>query len=361
VTPDSIDDYLRRLAEELRVHGHMAARLLDEAREHLADAVEDGVRRGLAREDAERDAFRRFGAPELIAHSVSERDSVMIRLVSAFETAWQRRWWILAPTVATALVTSVATHYFLPTVYRSESIVQVVAPRVDLQSTDVSAQARAQQRIQTISQTILSPSRLEWVAKDFGLDKATQTDAPLTDAVLRMRRNISFELTGDGFALSFEAPDPTLAMKVTERLTSLFVEENLRDRERQVTSTSQFLDAQLADVRKRLVEAESNLERQRSLNSNRQPSRADALPYEVLQERYKDLLIRSEDARAADALARRASGEQFRIMAAARLPQRPVGPSRLGLNLAGALTGLGLGLALVVVRGRSTTSHDRRS
>ena len=51
---------------------------------------------------------------------------------------------------------------------------------------------------------------------------------------------------------------------------------------------------------------------------------------------------------------RRQIGEQFRLLEPARLPERPVGPSRLAVNATGALAGLGLGLVLVATRGRST-------
>jgi uncharacterized protein involved in exopolysaccharide biosynthesis len=355
VSSESLDDYLRRLAFELRERGHRDARMLDEAREHLADAIDAGLRQGLTQADAEREALARFGAPEIIAqHSVAERDDMKNRLVAALDMAWHRKWWILAPTALTALVTSVGSYYYLPTVYRSESVIHVTSPRVQTDAADTAAASRSQQRFQTISQTILSPTRLEWIAKDFGLDKNAET----IDAVLQMRRNISVEYTGAGFSVSFASPDPTLAMKVTERLAALFVEENLRDREVQVDSTSRFLEAQIADVRKRLIEVESNLEMLRSQNPRRSLSRADVLPYEVLQERYRDLLVKNEDVRSTAELRKREAGEQFQIAEGARLPRQPIGPSRLGINVAGALTGLGLGVALVVVRGRSTKPRD---
>ena len=45
-------------------------------------------------------------------------------------------------------------------------------------------------------------------------------------------------------------------MRVTERLASLFIEENLRDREVLAEGTNQFLEAQLDDARRRLIENE---------------------------------------------------------------------------------------------------------
>jgi hypothetical protein len=53
--------YLQRLQGQLRKHGLLHARIVDEAREHLLDAIEDGVQRGLSVEAAEREACSRFG------------------------------------------------------------------------------------------------------------------------------------------------------------------------------------------------------------------------------------------------------------------------------------------------------------
>ena len=156
-----------------------------------------------------------------------------------------------------------------------------------------------------------------------------------------------------GLNVSFQSADPKLAMRITERLAALFLEENLRDREMQAVGESQFLDAELADVRRRLIELETSLEALRAQSRGGQVSQADLLPYEVLRERYRALLVRREEYRSASNLERRELGEQFRVAAAARLPERPVGPSRLGVNITGALMGLGIGLAVVGVKRRT--------
>ena len=73
VTPGPVDDYLARLERALRQRGCEDARIVDEAREHLVDAIENGQQRGLSVDDAARDAFERFGAPAVVAaHVVPE-------------------------------------------------------------------------------------------------------------------------------------------------------------------------------------------------------------------------------------------------------------------------------------------------
>jgi hypothetical protein len=54
---------------ELSARGLSDPKLVEEARGHLADATEDGQRRGLTRDEAEREAIARFGAPDVVAAS----------------------------------------------------------------------------------------------------------------------------------------------------------------------------------------------------------------------------------------------------------------------------------------------------
>jgi uncharacterized protein involved in exopolysaccharide biosynthesis len=360
MTPGLVDAYLSRLRREFRQRG-LDDDIVDEAREHIIDAVVAGQQRGLSLEDAEREALDRFGAPEVVAaHAVAERDHMLMRFAAVLETVWRRKWWMLAPTVLTAIVTSAVSYYLLPTRYRSEASISIVSsggPAGDLEA----AAGRSRARLQHLSQNILSRTRLERIIMDFGLYDAAREGVPLGDLVLQMRRDIEIDLLSDdaqgsdvgGFNVSFVAADPKVAMRITERLASLFVEENLRGRETQVGWTGELIDAAIADLRGRIIASEKTLEKLRAQPGGRSLSQADLLPYEVLLERYRALLVRSEESKVEGTLERRSIGEQYRIVDAARLPERPVGPSRLGVNVAGTFAGLGLGLVLVGVRSRS--------
>jgi uncharacterized protein involved in exopolysaccharide biosynthesis len=69
--------------------------------------------------------------------------------------------------------------------------------------------------------------------------------------------------------------------------------------------------------------------------------------YETIKDSYTALLKKSEDSKIAANLERRQIGEQFKVIDGARLPERPVSPDRLRINLFGILGGLALGLGLV--------------
>jgi len=227
MTPGPLDAYLQALASALHERGHAAARIVAEAREHLADAVEDGLRRGLTREEAEREAVERFGPPDLIAAQAPPvRSRTMSRLTTALDTIVGNWRWMTGATAVAALVAGTVSYSVMPAFYRSESMIAIIPqPRVSPGSLE--PRRASEERMQAITTTILSDARLDSRLKDFGLGTVQQ-----------VRRNIIVEIapeppeTGDAisaFTVAFQSPDPRLAQRVTERLTSLFIMENLED------------------------------------------------------------------------------------------------------------------------------------
>ena len=71
--------------------------------------------------------------------------------------------------------------------------------------------------------------------------------------------------------------------------------------------------------------------------------------YDTLQGMYTNLLGKKEEASIAANLERRQIGEQFKLIDAARQPERPFSPNRPRYNLGGMGVGIGLGLALVAL------------
>ena len=158
--------------------------------------------------------------------------------------------WILIPTILGAVVgATVAAR--TKALYRSDTVILVVPQRVPESYVRSALTTKLSDRLQSISQQVLSRTRLERIINDFDLYKEERRTGVMEEIVDRMRKNIEMKVEDGGtFAVGFIGTDPRTVMKVTERLASLFIEENLRDREYQAEGTNQFLLAQLEDVRR---------------------------------------------------------------------------------------------------------------
>jgi predicted DNA-binding WGR domain protein len=80
MTSAALEAYLSRLERELRKRGLQDRRIVDEAREHLFDAVEGELQRGLSIDAAESEALVRFGPPEMVAAYFARNEASDVEL-----------------------------------------------------------------------------------------------------------------------------------------------------------------------------------------------------------------------------------------------------------------------------------------
>ena len=190
--------------------------------------------------------------------------------------ARRRVWVIVTPFVLLTLAT-VAGSQLLPNRYRSETLIMVVPQRVPESYVKATVTTRIEDRLQSISQQILSRTRLERIIQDLNLYVVERQKGIMEDIVERMRRDIVVQVVkGDAFRIGYISDSPQTAMKVTERLATLFIDENLKDREVLAVGTNEFLEAQLEDARQKLVEQEQKLEVYRRRYTGQLPSQLQA-------------------------------------------------------------------------------------
>jgi len=195
-----------------------------------------------------------------------------------WQIAWRRKWLIVLPTLVIGLG-SAAYISRLPNMYRSETLILVVPQRVPESYVRSTVTARIEDRLQSISQQILSRTRLEQVITDFNLYAKERADKELMEDIIEKMRTRDINLSiirGDSFRVSYTASDPRTAMRVTERLGSLFIDESLRDREVLADGTTQFLATQLDEAQRKLVETENKLLEYQRLHDGELPSQSAA-------------------------------------------------------------------------------------
>jgi succinoglycan biosynthesis transport protein ExoP len=188
-----------------------------------------------------------------------------------WKTIVRQRWAILTP-IFLCWVVIWSLGWLLPSHYRSEAVIQVeqqkvpehfVLPNVTLDLSD---------RVQSMTQQILSRPRLQATIDRFhlyppshGVRRLLQTGDP----VEQMRKDIKVEVVeakksgGSGqptaFKIAYAAASPELAQQINSELTSLFIRENLMSQQQLSERTTAFLNTQLEDARAKLEEQEAKV------------------------------------------------------------------------------------------------------
>ena len=179
---------------------------------------------------------------------------------------WSRRKWLAILVFAGPFVAATSIVKFLPDIYGSTATVLIEGqqlPEAFVRSTVTSA---VETRLQTITQEILSRSRLESLINRFGLYIELRGKSALEGVIERMRRDIQIDLKGVkqieqgratvAFSIGYRGSDPQTVAQVANSLASFYIEENLKARERQAVGTTEFLLVQLEETKKRLDEHE---------------------------------------------------------------------------------------------------------
>jgi len=177
------------------------------------------------------------------------------------------------PPLVVGLIAGGIAFYHIPEQYRSETLIMVVPQRIPDEYVKSTVTAKIEDRLSSISDQILSRSRLERIITDLDLYRAQRATGIMEDVVQKMRTDIDVKIEGkESFRVTYVSLDPKTAQKVTERLASLYIEENLRDRENLAESTNRFLESQLDDARRRLLEHERKLEEYRQRFAGQLPT-----------------------------------------------------------------------------------------
>jgi uncharacterized protein involved in exopolysaccharide biosynthesis len=192
------------------------------------------------------------------------------------QIAWRHKWLMLVPAILIAISVAVWTRH-LPDQYRADALIRVVPPQVPESYVRSTVTTNLTDRLQAIGQQILSRTRLERIIEDLNLYADRRKTEIIQDIVEQMRTAVDIQgVKGDTFRVGFISEDPRTAMRVAERLASLFIDESLRDREVLAEGTNQFLEAQLEEARRLLLDNEKKLENYRRRHDGQLPTQLEA-------------------------------------------------------------------------------------
>ncbi len=177
-----------------------------------------------------------------------------------------RKWLVISVFVIVSAAT-IAVSHTLPNLYTSETVILVDPQKVPDSYVKATVTGDVRDRLGTLSQQILSVTRLQKIIDTFGLYVEERKKLAREDVILQMRKHITVSVVSDfggsqdlqAFRISYSGKDARLVAQVTNELASLFIEENLKAREQQAEGTTEFLTNQLSETRKKLEEQEAQL------------------------------------------------------------------------------------------------------
>lgn len=178
---------------------------------------------------------------------------------------------ILIPALL-ALLAGFLISYAFPAKYTSQSVVLVEEQKVPEGYVKPVVTEDLTQRIATMQQQVMSPSRLQPMIARLGIGKGRNQD----EVVDEIRQNLNIEPVipdiadakkhkpgqGNdypGFYVEFTANNPRDAQQVCSELTSMLLAENLQTREQVAQSTTDFLSRQLQEAKRNLEDQDNKL------------------------------------------------------------------------------------------------------
>ena len=218
---------------------------------------------------------------------------------SYFKMGLRRKWYIIIPFTLSVII-SFGVYKHLPKVYRSTTLILVQAQRVPESYVRPTLTDSVTDRLTTISQEVLSRTRLERVIKELNLYPDMLNKLHMEEIVDTMKKKIEVKVQRqNAFSISFEGTEPRTVMQVANKLTSLFIEENLKLRESRVEGTAEFISKELKTMESNLKKRENMVRQYKEKNMGQLPGQLEAnlRTLERLQQQFK---ITSDSLKAAE-------------------------------------------------------------
>jgi len=199
------------------------------------------------------------------------------------EIAMRRKWWIIIPFVV-LMMGSYGVYKKLPKMYKATTLILVQPQKLPTNYVNPTVTLSITDRLPTISQQILSRTILEQVINQLHLLENPADPLRLTKKVNSLRKAIKIEVNPGGrgrettstFAISFEDENPVNAARIVNKIASVSIAENLKEREEQAHDTSQLFEKQLSEVEKRLKEKQVAIRRFKEQYMGELPDQQDA-------------------------------------------------------------------------------------
>jgi uncharacterized protein involved in exopolysaccharide biosynthesis len=162
----------------------------------------------------------------------------------------------------------------LPPVYQSESKIIIEGQQIPQDYVKTTITGYAEERLELIKQQIMSRSKLLEIVDRFNLYPDIKARYTTEEVLARMReaimlKTISADIVDQktgrpgvatiAFTLSYEGKEPNTVQKVSNALASLFLEEDMKARERMTSTTTNFLEEESEKFKEQMLLLEKQI------------------------------------------------------------------------------------------------------
>jgi uncharacterized protein involved in exopolysaccharide biosynthesis len=187
---------------------------------------------------------------------------------------FRRRRTLTLLTGGVLLILSLAAAFLWPPTYKSLATILIEEQEIPPELVHSTITSYADQRIETIKQQVMSRTTLWKVVEQYNLYPGLRRTNPAEEIVRRFTKDIEVEvISADvvdkrtqhptkatiAFTVAYQSSSPDLAQKVANELTSLFLGQNLKSRERQAQEATSFLQQEADNLSKHIGEVDEKI------------------------------------------------------------------------------------------------------
>jgi polysaccharide biosynthesis transport protein len=202
------------------------------------------------------------------------RDSEQTQGLQDYLAIFSRRRTLILLAGGSLLILSLAVAFLWPATYKSMATILIEEQEVPTDLVRSTITSYADQRIETIKQQVMSRTTLWKVVEQYDLYPDLRRSDPaevvlkrfandievsvISADVVNKRTNTQMKAT-IAFTVSYQSEQPILAQKVANELTSLFLGQNLKSRERQAQEATTFLQQEAESLSAHINEVDDKI------------------------------------------------------------------------------------------------------
>src|SRR5262245_46024992 len=202
------------------------------------------------------------------------QESEPVQSLQTYMAMFHRRRTLIVPAVGVLLGLSFAAAFLWPATYKSMATILIEEQEIPSELVHSTITSYADQRIETIKQQVMSRTTLWKVVEQYNLYADLRRTNPAEEVVKRFTKDIAVEvISADvvdkrtqhptkatiAFTVAYQSNSPDLAQKIANELTSLFLAENLKSRERQAQEATSFLQQEAENLSKHIGEVDDKI------------------------------------------------------------------------------------------------------